>query len=526
VLGVVGRLVFSHRGRRQSALGTPTTLVAWHGVRFWARLGFPRAFIRIMTNLRRYSTNLELYGANSSATVKGHEHETHEPCVCLCRLRMPLAVGGRSLSGARGRDRGTRGDIRRSASRSAEDTGGGTRKSKTASPALSPPSAPVKCTPWILAAMRVAAIVWALLTSLPAYADSEGTEAIAESVRFTKLVDAGDRARRAHHYAEAFAIYNKALDIRSDPAVEGRLGLVLLETGGHAMAAEYLLRAITKAQAPPNLMRQFHDAFARVRPKVCFVEVFVSEQGAEVLIDGKQEPESDHNAWHVFITAGSHTFLAKLDGFENATKTIDIPAGGELGVRLDLKPLPPPPPVQEEPTPNPDPKPRLVGKPSNRLSDSYTNFNVGAGGVFVLGATPGVALGPQLTSGVRRWFVSLNVDGRIAWPLATPERNTDLQLISWAVGVRPCAHYAFVFGCGVVQVDGLSSLSGAFEPKARIGGGVRGGFEFVIRKPFRLQVWADAVFRSKGYDITTDEKGLSIGSPVLFGFGATTFLTF
>ena len=109
-------------------------------------------------------------------------------------------------------------------------------------------------------------------------------------------------------------------------------------------------------------MRQFHHAFARVRPKVCFVELFVSEQGADILIDGDQEPESESNAWHVFVTAGSHTFQAKLKGFEDATETIDVPAGGELQVRLSLKPLPPPPPRPRPPPPPPPPRPPLTSR--------------------------------------------------------------------------------------------------------------------------------------------------------------------
>lgn len=344
-------------------------------------------------------------------------------------------------------------------------------------------------------------------------------------MRFARLVAAGDQARRSQRNSDALKAYNDALDIRRDPAVEGRLGL-LLETSNSALAAENLLRAITKAQAPPQLMKQFHDAFARVRPKVCFVEVFVSEQGADVLIDGKQEPVSDYNAWHVFITAGSHTFLAKLDGFEDATTTIDVPAGGELEVRLNLKPIPPPPPVQVAPMPNPDPKPVVPAKPHKSLSDSYLFFLLGAGPVLVVGAASSPSLGPQLSGGIRRRFVSVNVDGRMAWPLGAAERSSDLQLVSWAVGLRPCAHYGFVFGCAVLQLDGLSSLSGAFEPKARIGGGARAGAEFVIRKPVSMQVWADVVFRSSGYTITTDGRGLSSGSSVIGGFGVTTFLTF
>jgi len=381
--------------------------------------------------------------------------------------------------------------------------------------------------------MRAAPLLFAILLSMPAHAD-QGPEVSAErdSVQFAKLVDAGDRARRARQYSTAITSYSEALDIRSDPAVNGRLGLVLLEIGEHAAAAEHLLQAITKAQASAGLMQQFHAGFARVRPKVCFVEVFVSEGAANIEIDGELEPTSDHNAFHVFVTGGQHTFRAKLEGFEDATETVDAPAGGELQVRLNLKALPPapppPPPVQVAPVPNPEPILPVVVKPANRLSDSYAHFYLGAGAVFVVGATPGGALGPQITGGIRRGFFSVNVDALFAFSLATPDRAPDLQIMTWAITLRPCAHHTFLFGCGLVQVDGLQSLSENsenFVHQARLGGGVRGGVQLVLRKRVLLQLWGEGTVHGNGYDVVRDGGVVWRGLPMIGGFGATTFLT-
>ncbi|MBK9258224.1 MAG: hypothetical protein IPM54_00120 [Polyangiaceae bacterium] len=367
--------------------------------------------------------------------------------------------------------------------------------------------------------MRTVPALFVLLVSV-----SVPNKAAAQDAQtFAELVTAGDRARLAHRISDALKAYNQALAIRSDPAVEGRLGLVILEIGEPNVAAAYLLSAITKAHASPDLMRQFHDAFKRVRPKVCFVEVFVSEQNAEIFIDGKQQPDSGQNSFHVFVTSGSHTFQAKLSGFEDATETIDIPAGGEFKVRLELKPLPPPPPP---PTPPPPPPPPVqVDKPTNRLSDSYTHFHLGAGGVLVLEATPGVAVGPQISGGFRRGSFSINGDARVAWAMGTLERAPDMQFMTWAAGLRPCAHHTFLFGCGLVQVDGLSSLSKGFTPQTRFGGGIRGGAEFVLRKPVQLQLWAEGIVHSKGYSFVRNGLGRWEGLPVFGGFGATAFLT-
>ncbi|MBK9260246.1 MAG: PEGA domain-containing protein [Polyangiaceae bacterium] len=369
--------------------------------------------------------------------------------------------------------------------------------------------------------MRTVPALFVLLVSV-----SVPNKAAAQDAQtFAELVTAGDRARLAHRISDALKAYNQALAIRSDPAVEGRLGLVILEIGEPNVAAAYLLSAITKAQASPYLMRQFHDAFKRVRPKVCYVEVFVSEQNAEILIDGKQEPDSGKNSFHVFVVAGSHTFQAKLEGFEDGTETIDIPAGGEYKVRLELKPLPPPPPVQEEAKPNPDPKPAVVGKPPKRLSDSYTRFHVGGGAVLVLEATPGVAVGPQISGGFRRGFFSINADARVAWAVGTLDSAPDMRLVTWAAGLRPCAHYRFLFGCGLLQASGMKSLSEDDRWQTRFGGGLHAGVDLLVRAPVHLQLWGEGVVLSNSYTVGKNGNGLWVGLPVLGGFGATALLT-
>ncbi len=474
-------------------------------------------FIRIMTNSR-------MHAPNSSATIDGHEQETHEPGVCHCCLGMPHAAAGCCLSCYGGRGYGTGGILRRSAGRGGKTLGSRARKGAA------------KFSWSAFSSLAIAVNAFVILASTSARADVEHSTATAESVRFAELVKTGDRARLAFRKNDALKAYNDALDIRQDPAVHGRLGLLLRETGDHALAAEKLLIAITKGQAPPYLMKQFHDAFARVRPKVCFVEVVVSEPDAAFFIDGDQESESESNGFHVFVTAGSHTFLAKLDGFEDTTATIDAPAGGELKVKLDMKALPPSPasppayvaPATNSgwgPDPTPDPKPVVPVKPHGSLSDSYLHFSLGAGPVLVLGATPSAAVGPQMNLGLRRGFFSLNLDARVAWAGGTVENVPDMRFMTWATGLRPCAHYKFLFGCVLLQASGMKSLSEDDRWQTRFGGGLHGGVDLVLRAPVHLQIWGDGVVPSKSFTVAKNGRGLWMGPPVLGGFGATVLLT-
>jgi hypothetical protein len=473
-----------------------------------------------------------VYKANSSATLGRYEQEIERSRVCLEHRRMSLVTGGSCLSCARGIRSGCPG---RTTTRSRADSGtrSGHRESKTTySRNPSSPSV-TRRTGCRINGIGIAAFIFVLLEATFAHADVEDQETANanEPARFRSLVAAGDKARQASRNADAFRAYTKALQIHDDVSVEGRLGLVALALGEHTTAAEYLLRAITRSQAPAPLMQQFHAGFARVRPKVCFAEVFVSEAAAKFEIDGEAEPDSQQNSFHLFITPGPHTFRAKLAGFEDATVSVDAPAGGELEVKLDLKPLPTPPPVQMAPTSNwgPDPslrdKPTNVGKPAKRLSDSYLHFYVGAGPVLVLGATPGVALGPQTIIGFRRGFFSLNLDARVAWATEHPERVADLQLMTWAFALRPCAHHRFVLGCGVIQVDGLEGLSENLASQATFGGGVRGGVELVVRKPLRLQLWGEALVHNNRHEVVQDGAVVWRGWPVTGAFGVTTLLT-
>ena len=116
-------------------------------------------------------------------------------------------------------------------------------------------------------------------------------------------------------------------------------------------------------------------------------------------------------------------------------------------------------------------------------------------------------------------------DARIAWGLTTLESALDKQFMTWAGGVRPCAHYAFLFGCGLLQVSGMRGLAEDDRWQTRFGGGLHAGIDVLLRAPFHLQLWGEGVVLSNGYSVVRDGTGFWHGLPVLGGFGATAFLT-
>ncbi|MDC0741247.1 hypothetical protein [Polyangium mundeleinium] len=87
-----------------------------------------------------------------------------------------------------------------------------------------------------------------LLVALGGVARAEtGTDAdAAAAVRFEALATMGDRARAAGRLREAAIAYGQALEVRNDPLVAGRLGVLLVEMGTPGQS-----RSVSEGGRPP-----------------------------------------------------------------------------------------------------------------------------------------------------------------------------------------------------------------------------------------------------------------------------------
>ncbi|MDC3958911.1 hypothetical protein [Polyangium jinanense] len=124
--------------------------------------------------------------------------------------------------------------------------------------------------------------------SLPSTTD-ESPEADVE-LRFQAFAQLGDRERAAGHLREAARAYRQAFNVRHDPVIGGRLGLVLVEGGRPEDGAELLLNAIHRAPSTTPAERaerkRFFEAHEVAREHGSWVEVIVSHAGARVTVDG------------------------------------------------------------------------------------------------------------------------------------------------------------------------------------------------------------------------------------------------
>ncbi len=334
------------------------------------------------------------------------------------------------------------------------------------------------------------------------------------AAEFDALVKKGDQARIAGKWSDALEAYAKALEIRDEPLVSGRLGLVVLEFREYDVAAIQLLRAVERGAGVNDAERsRFVQAFLVAQKQTCRLEVVIVQTGVNFEIDGKSRLEGRHDSW-TFVKAGKHTLHASLEGFEDQTIEIDAPKGGLLPIKIDLRPVKPPEEPAKEPEPEPaskaaDPpqhedKPAVVvveDKPTAPTNPPRKNgsFVFGLGLGFVFEATPSPAIGPHtfVAWRSRSWW-EVGVDARVAWTFVKDERSQTTQFVTWSAMVAPCGRWKRLLGCGLLQLDGVQRTEGT---KGRLlpGLGVRGGVEFETHRLLNLQVIGDVTLHPRGF---------------------------
>lgn len=346
---------------------------------------------------------------------------------------------------------------------------------------------------------------------------------------FAQLVREGDRARWAGRNPEAIAAYKKALDLREDTRIRGRLGLVYLDGGAPLKAASTLLPVmIDISGVPPQERKQIKDAYDRARSVVSRIKVDVSHLSANVLIDGNPvQSTHDANAFHFFAAPGHHEIRATLAGHEDAVVLIDAKKGETEPVSLVLKLIPPPPPApiakeKQNGTTATNPKPSYLVKPSP--------WSVGVGVVALSGAISYVPA-TGIMAGVERrfgeWF-SVRVDGRAAWSpqyVATPP----LRGFTYAGLLGACANRTKYFGCFMAHVGAIGHSLETEKPqfvwKSRFGLGATAGVQVSFHPSFLARFAGEVVLFSDNTRVANGSYLRTVevwsGPPVLGGVSLT-----
>jgi hypothetical protein len=317
--------------------------------------------------------------------------------------------------------------------------------------------------------------------------------------------------------------YRAALDIRDDPVVAGRLGLVALEGGATAEAVGLLLRAIIDGQdAKPVERDQFHEAYKRARGLVCRLDFTLSHLGAEVLLDGEIEPwAATKSDFYIFVMPGRHEVRATLTGHKGTGATIEAFKGGRVAVPITFEPLQEKPESVPTPSPEPSPKPAPTSatetpapiqatqatptdaplKRDDSTIKTFSPWSFGAGPVVVVGAvSPLPAVGVVGSIDLKIGEVaSFRLDARGA---SSPYMMNGWPIRGWTIGILPsvCAKRSLYFLCGQVHFGAIGHDTNSFSPppysilKIRGGIGSSFGIEPQIKGAWHLRIAADVLF--------------------------------
>ncbi len=369
----------------------------------------------------------------------------------------------------------------------------------------------------------------------------------AKEAEFYANVAIGDRERAAGRVPEAAMAYARALQIRKDPIVGGRLGVLLVQAEKYAQAADLLSIALKYAQAPTAEREAFFRAHETARKHGAWVDVIVSQAGAAVALDGDARNPGGYSAFSIFVINGEHRLTAVLEGFQDATVPFTVRPGENMRVAIELRPLfrklerfsPPPTPRVEPPSapstnvkgdPNynskedpfyEDPK---SPKPKDAADSRSTRGIVFAGPVVVFGVASWMPAVGAVVGGAWRpnEYFSLGLEGRAAW-LTVGVGGAPISAMTAGGVISACGHFRWFFGCalghvGATQVSfsGDSFVEGTYWA-AKLGGGGRLGARVRLSGALSLAGTFDVLALNNRDVVSLERTVLADQPPIMLG---------
>jgi hypothetical protein len=161
--------------------------------------------------------------------------------------------------------------------------------------------------------------------------DGNGMEA-------TRHYEDGVAAAKLSQWAKAYESFRTAWKLKQHFQIAANLGRAELKLGKYRDAAEHLAYFLREASGVSLEERQAAQAMLdEARAKVGAVTILVDRADAEVLVDGVAVGKSPIGR-EVFVEPGRRTVEAKLGGFGEDRRSLDVTAGSSPKVLLTLSP--------------------------------------------------------------------------------------------------------------------------------------------------------------------------------------------
>lgn len=147
----------------------------------------------------------------------------------------------------------------------------------------------------------------------------------------------GSAAHEAGRFAEAEELFLKVWAVKKAWDVAANLGLAQVNLGKNAAAAEHLSYALRwfPASEPAATKAVLERRLVAARAEVGAVKVTVDVDGAAVRVNGEAKGATPLDA-EVFVAAGAVTVEVQKDGYEPATRSLDLAKGAAADVTFTM----------------------------------------------------------------------------------------------------------------------------------------------------------------------------------------------
>ncbi len=343
----------------------------------------------------------------------------------------------------------------------------------------------------------------------------------ADEARFQAFVREGARASDAGRLNDVVRAYGRALDIRRDPLIMGRLGVTLAmfnDSRAHVAAAHQLYQAITEHAGVSYAERKgFWEAFDLVQTKICRIEIITNDVNSVVQMDDDKPIKSYGSFWE-FVEPGKHEIIGKLKDGGEVRHSIECSMGKRIEVYLDFEHKDAPVKTIEKVHDRVvfvDVPPKAQ-EPSNSPSDpTIRRLNIWFGPAIVFGAAPSPAYGISLSGAYKfgNWSPMIGARGAYAFG---PIAGNPLDVFEFSGIAGPCFREKWFMACGFASMNIIkwiptASTSDKFDidPQITPGIGIGVGGRFYNAKNYGFFVNADATMLAHSVELVI---------PRLYGF--------
>ncbi len=346
---------------------------------------------------------------------------------------------------------------------------------------------------------------------------STGSDGETDDQRFRRFKAEGDRAVAERRLSDAIKAYNAASDVRPDPLIMGRMGLVISyfdDPLAFEAAASLLYEAVANAAGANTQEKDaFFAAYKRMRRLVCKLSITTND--ANTRIDLGKGYKNQLITFFVFVKKGKGEGVAKLEGREDIRKTWDCTGDHDIDLKFDFPPATITPAKTITVIEKGKETVKIIRVPNpveNPIADPLSHRNrisILFGPTAVFGVAPSPAYGLSISGAYKfgNWSAMVGARGAQA---SGPIEGHSIDVLTFAPLAGPCFRERWFTVCGVASLNFIklipaipTSIEFSIQSQVTPGIGVGVGGRYSISNRIGLYVNGDASILARDVELVS-----------------------